>query len=147
VRVLRDEGLDLILCETFPSAREAVIATEACKRSGATTWTSLTAGPSGDVMTPEAMRAAARDVVAAGADAVLVNCVAAELVAPYLDAVAAAGAPFGVYANASRWNEPPISSDSYVELARRWRANGARILGSCCGTGPSYTRALVSLCA
>ncbi|HSQ66783.1 MAG TPA: homocysteine S-methyltransferase family protein [Polyangiaceae bacterium] len=143
VRVLRDEGLDLILCETFPSAREAVVATEECKRSGATTWVSLTGGPSGDVMTPEAMRAAARDVVSAGADAVLVNCVAAELVEPYLDAVASAGVPFGVYANASRWNEPPVPVERYVALARGWRERGASIVGCCCGTGPAYVHAIV----
>jgi len=142
VRVLRDEGLDLLMCETFPSPREAIVATEVCKRSGATTWVSLTGGPSGDVMTPQAMRDAARDVVSAGADAVLVNCVAAELVDPYLDAISAAGVPFGVYANAARWNGPAISAARYAELALAWRERGATIIGSCCGTGPAYIRAL-----
>ncbi len=146
VRVLREEGLDLLMCETFPSPREAIVATEVCKRSGATTWTSLTAGPSGDVMTPAAMRQAARDVVAAGADAVLVNCVAAEIVDPYLDAIASAGVPFGVYANAARWNEPGVSAERYAELTARWRERGASILGACCGTGPSYIHAMASRC-
>ena len=142
--VLVDEGVDALICETFPSAREAAVATAACARTGKETWTSLTAGPNGDLMTPAAMGEVARACVAEGASAVLVNCVAAARTLPFVVELVATGARVGVYANAAAWNEPPISDAEYVAHARAWIAAGATIVGSCCGTGPSTIAALRS---
>jgi len=144
-RVLVDEGVDALICETFPSAREAAIATAACARTGKETWVSLTAGPNGDLMTPREMGDAARACAGEGASAVLVNCVAASDTLPYVEALARVHARVGVYANASRWNEPPIDDASYVACARLWLAAGASIVGSCCGTSASTIRALATL--
>jgi S-methylmethionine-dependent homocysteine/selenocysteine methylase len=144
-RVLADEGVDLFVCETFPHAGEARIAVEACARTGRETWVSFTAGPNGDLMTPGAMRAAARACVDAGARAVLVNCVAAERTLPFVAALAALSVPFGAYANGAPWNAPPVSPEAYVQHARTWIASGASTVGACCGTGPAYVRALAAL--
>ena len=76
------EGVDVLLCEAFPSPHEALIAVEECVRTDRETWVAFTAGPDGDLMTPKAMRNAARDCIRAGADAVLVNCVSAEKTLP-----------------------------------------------------------------
>ena len=145
VRVLVGEGVDALICETFPSPREAVIATRACARTGKETWVSLTAGPNGEIMSAAAMADAARACVAEGANAVLVNCVAASGTLPYVEALARVHDRVGVYANASRWNEPPIDDEAYVAFARRWIEAGATIVGSCCGTSPSTIRALAAL--
>jgi S-methylmethionine-dependent homocysteine/selenocysteine methylase len=144
-RFLAGAGVDFLMCETFPSPREACVAAEACAKTGMETWVSLTAGPNGELMTPEALGAAARACVAAGASAVLVNCVAAALTAPYVEALAEAGVPFGAYANASRWNEPPLDPDAYAAHARAWLSRGATILGACCGTGPAHVARLAQL--
>ncbi|MGH8103076.1 MAG: homocysteine S-methyltransferase family protein, partial [bacterium] len=60
--------------------------------------------------------------------------------------------PLCVYANAGRatddpgvWKfDPHMSVSTYVKEARQWVKLGARIVGSCCGTGPDYTHALVA---
>jgi len=144
-RALVRAGVDLLVCETFPSVTEAHVAVEVCAATGLEVWVSLTAGPSANLMTPEEMAAGARACANAGASAVLVNCVAASLTMPYVEALAAIGVPFGAYANGSPWNEPPIDPQAYVACARAWMSRGASILGCCCGTGPSFVRALARL--
>jgi S-methylmethionine-dependent homocysteine/selenocysteine methylase len=144
-RFLAACGVDLLMCETFPSPREARVATRACVATGKETWVSLTAGPSAELMTPKELAGAARACVDEGARAVLVNCVAASLSGPYVEALAAVGARFGVYANASRWNEPALDPEAYADHARGFIAAGATILGGCCGTGPAHVARLAQL--
>ncbi len=134
--------VDFFICETFPSPREARETVEAAVATGRETWVSFTAGPDGTLLTPQQVQVAARDCVQAGARAVLVNCIAAELTLPYVEALSKAGVPFGAYANASRWNEPPCSPQRYAELAATWVAAGATIIGGCCGTRPEHLREL-----
>jgi S-methylmethionine-dependent homocysteine/selenocysteine methylase len=131
---------DVLLCETFASAREAAIATEAAARTGLPTWTSLTAGYRADLMTPSAMKEAARACIDAGASTILVNCVPAAKTLPYVEAIASLGAPFGAYANGGE-----ITEAEYVQHARTWIATGATIVGGCCYTTPAIIRALSAL--
>ncbi|RLB47781.1 MAG: homocysteine S-methyltransferase family protein [Deltaproteobacteria bacterium] len=154
VRVLADAGVDLLLCETFPNPREALIAAEEALATGLPTWVALTAGPSADLMTPKEMGETARELAALGAAAVLVNCVPASATRPYLDAIAEAGLPFGAYANAGRPDEEigwqtddPLGPARYAELAAQWATAGATIIGGCCGTGPRHVAALAELLA
>lgn len=138
-RVLVDAGVDLILCETFPSPREACVAVDAAARTGVETWVALTAGPDADLMTPAAMAEAARACVEHGARAVLVDCTPPDATLAYVEAIARAGVPFGAYANAGRtdrWSEASV--DEYVQHARMWVEVGATIVGSCCGTDARY---------
>lgn len=138
-RALADAGADVLLCETFPNAREARVAVEEAARTGVETWVALTAGPDADLMTPAAMGEAARACVESGATVVLANCMPAERTLAYVEALARAGAPFGAYANAGRldsWGHASI--DEYLQHARTWVAAGATVLGSCCGTYPLY---------
>jgi S-methylmethionine-dependent homocysteine/selenocysteine methylase len=152
-RVLADAGVDVLLCETFPSPVEARVAVEEAARTGVETWAALTAGPDATLMTPEAMADAARACVAAGARAVLVNCTPAALTRTYVERLAGLGVPFGAYANAGRedggigWNAPDGSHAYavYAALARTWLDAGATLVGGCCGTGPEHVSALLSL--
>jgi len=151
-QVLADAGVDLLLCETFPNPREALIAAEEALRTGLPTWAALTAGPSADLMTPREMGETARELAALGVAAVLVNCVPATATRPYLDAIAEAGLPFGAYANAGRPDEEigwqtddPLGPARYAALAAQWVTAGATIIGACCGTGPRHVAALAQL--
>jgi S-methylmethionine-dependent homocysteine/selenocysteine methylase len=74
---LADADCDLLLVETFAHIDEAAIAVSEAVRTGKETWLSLTAGPSGDLLTPDEMAEGARRAVDRGAHAILVNCVAA----------------------------------------------------------------------
>jgi S-methylmethionine-dependent homocysteine/selenocysteine methylase len=148
---LHAAGFDTIVCETFAHAGEAVVAVEEAVRTGLPAWVSLTAGPDATLMTPEAMEAAARDCVSAGAKSVLVCCTAATKTLAYVERLARLGVPFGAYANAGDptsglgWDaEPSRAAAGYADLAAEWIASGASIVGSCCGTGPAHITELAS---
>jgi S-methylmethionine-dependent homocysteine/selenocysteine methylase len=148
-RVLADAGVDLLLCETFPHVGEALVAVEEAVATGLPVWVAFTAGPAGELLTPEEVAAGAREAVRRGASAVLVNCTAAALTLPYVERLAEAGVPFGAYANAGTpeeglgWSDTPDVA-CYAALASAWRDAGASVLGGCCGTGPAHVRALAA---
>src|SRR5262245_13933060 len=73
-RALAGAGVDLLLCETFPHVGEALIAVEEAVQTGLPTWVAFTAGPDATLLTPREIEAGAREAVARGASAVLVNC-------------------------------------------------------------------------
>jgi S-methylmethionine-dependent homocysteine/selenocysteine methylase len=148
---LRGAGFDTILCETFPHAGEAAIAVEEAARTGLKTWVSLTAGPDGTLMSPEAMERAARDCASAGAKAIFVSCTPATKTLAYVERLARVGVPFGAYANAGDrsaglgWDaEPRRAAAAYADLAAEWIASGATMIGGCCGTSPVHIAELAS---
>jgi S-methylmethionine-dependent homocysteine/selenocysteine methylase len=143
-RAFAEEGVDLIVCETFPHPGEARVAVEEAVKTGVPTWAALTAGPDGTLLTPETMEQAAKDCALAGASAVLVCCTAARLTLPYVERLARVGVPFGAYANVGM-PEDAMTPARYLAYARTWAAAGASIVGACCGTGPAYVRELAKV--
>ncbi len=150
-RALVDAGVDLVLCETFPHVGEGLAAVEAAVPTGIPVWVSFTAGYRADLMTPATLAQAARAAVARGAAAVLVNCVPAARTLPYVRALADAvgeQVPFGAYANAGTeaegigWSHVDTGAAIYAQLAQEWVAEGATLIGGCCGTGPLTLRAV-----
>lgn len=148
-RVLAEAGADLLLCETFPHVGEALAAVEAAVATGRETWVAFTAGPEGDLLTPAAVGAAAREAVARGASAVLINCVPAARTLFHIERLADVGVPFGGYANAGHvseglgWEAPTAdAAERYADLAETWVAAGATLIGGCCGTSPAHIEAL-----
>jgi S-methylmethionine-dependent homocysteine/selenocysteine methylase len=141
-------GADLILCETFPHVGEALIAVEASVATGLPTWVAFTAGPDGTLLSPIEVERGAREAIALGASAVLVNCVAATRTLPYVERLATLGHPFGAYANAGGideglgWSSDARAADAYAAHAQTWLDAGATLVGGCCGTGPSHIAAL-----
>lgn len=150
-QALADAGCDLLLVETFPHTGEAAAAVEAGVATGLPVWVALTAGPDAALLTPAALAQGARDAVARGASAALVNCVPARHTLDYLRPLADLGVPFGAYANAGvptaglGWDpslDPRIAGERYADIAEAWVALGATLVGSCCGTGPDTIAAL-----
>lgn len=140
-RWLTDAGVDLLLCETFPTIREGWAALEAAVATGRPSWVSFSPGPFAPFFSPEALREAGLGAVSRGAAAVLVNCLPVEDVRPYLEALLPLPIPVGVYANAAD-PERPIPPDDYAEAALGWRCAGADIVGGCCGTTPAHMAAV-----
>lgn len=138
---LAGHGVDGILLEAMGEG-EALPATRAALATGLPVWLALTAGPDGDLLSPERLARVASDAVALGASVVLVNCVAARRTLPFVEALARVGAPFGAYANASTLGGAPIGPTAYAAEARRWLAAGASVVGACCGCGPGHVAAL-----
>ena len=146
---LAEAGCDVLLCETFANGAEAVTAVEEGVATEVPVWLSLTAGPFAELLSPSELAGIAKDAVSAGAERVLVNCVAATQIGAYVEAVAALGVPFGAYANAGREDEGlgwgatgPRAAQAYADIAERWRDAGASVIGGCCGTGPLHIQAL-----
>jgi len=153
---LAEAGADVLLCETFPHARGALLAVEAALETGRPTWLALTPGPEGTLLSPRELAACAEGAARLGASAVLVNCVASERALPFVAALAEVGVrrgvPVGVYANAGHvddavgWRsldeEPERAAERYLTTARSWVDAGASIVGGCCGTGIPHVRAI-----
>ncbi len=146
---LAGAGCDILLCETHANAAEALVAAEEAVATGLPTWLSLTAGPFADLASPSELGAIARDAASTGIERVLVNCIAATQMMPYLDAIAGAGLPTGVYANAGAkdaglgWDvRDRRAAASYADLAVGWVEAGASVVGGCCGTGPLHIEAI-----
>ena len=155
VSCLEDD--DILLVETFPQLDEFGLAVESavtasCGRQHIDVWASLTPGYRADLLSPDDVEVHLGQAIAAGASAVLVNCVPAARALEYVSAARAAaeptGIPFGIYANAGHandqtgWTTDPIAVSNYADLAEEWAAAGATIIGGCCGTGPAHIREL-----
>jgi S-methylmethionine-dependent homocysteine/selenocysteine methylase len=148
-RALAGAGVDLILCETFPHVGEALVALEEALSTGLETWVSFTAGPEGELLSPDEIARGAREAANRGAARVLVNCTAASVIGRHVDAIASLDVPFGVYANAGPaeegigWSDAPDVA-RYLDFAEAWVAAGASVVGGCCGTGPLHIQALAA---
>jgi S-methylmethionine-dependent homocysteine/selenocysteine methylase len=147
---LASAGCDLLLCETFANEAEALVAAEEAVQTGLPTWLSLTAGPFADLLTPRSLRGIAKRALSTGIERLLVNCVAASLIEPYVDAIVGLGVPIGVYANAGDREEGigwgatgRAAAEAYATFAERWVDAGATVVGGCCGTSPLHIAALV----
>lgn len=146
--VLAHTGVDLLLVETFPHIPEALAALEGALQTGIETWLSFTAGPSGDLLSPDDVHRGAEAAARMGASAVLVNCIPPGDISRFLPAMQGLSVPFGVYANAGSpsegigWSDPADGPRRYADFAEVWVDAGATIIGSCCGTGPRHTAEL-----
>lgn len=153
-RVLVDEGVDLLLCETFPHRGEALIAVEEAVATGVETWLSLTPGPRADLLTPKEVARGAVQAIDAGARGILVNCLPLERASDYLlavrDVISATPSPvrFGVYPNSGSpddrmgWTSEDLEVSRFAEAMTGFLEDGATIFGGCCGTGPGHLREL-----
>lgn len=147
-RHLAEAGADLLLVETMNTSREALAAARAARATGLPVWVSFACDGEAQLLSGEPLGEALATVAPLDPELVGVNClppVAAERALPVL---AAAGRPFGVYANLG----PPEGDGArrrddcapaeFAAHALRWRAAGARAVGGCCGTQPAHVRAI-----
>jgi S-methylmethionine-dependent homocysteine/selenocysteine methylase len=151
--LLASAGVDFLLLESMNTLDEARTAVHAARATGLPVWVSFVVDANGRILNGEPFE----NVV--DADALLVNC------APPDDVSAALGnlshATRGAYAHIGKF-EPPSwkfefvpqfmgtdewPPDRYAEAAQGWVERGARIIGGCCGTNASHTRALKALTA
>jgi S-methylmethionine-dependent homocysteine/selenocysteine methylase len=149
--------VDLFLCETMSTAGEGRAAAKAAAEFGKPVWLSWTLrdDPSGLLRSGESIRTAAEAVAELNVQALLVNCSIPEAVTAAMPSLAqaAAGRPYGAYANGFH----PIDSSvgvndgidvpgaredldpaGYAEFAQGWVDAGARLLGGCCEVGPQH---------
>lgn len=156
-RLFSKTAPDLILVETLSVIRPSLFTAVSQLRSlGLPLWLSFRhcrdglCGPSGHHWSgdePDRLGSAARRLEQMGVDALLVNCIPPDHVAGTVGYLRYfTDLPLGVYANIERGFEPAALSNgtapvSYDDLAMQWRAEGAQIVGGCCGVGPEHLAA------
>jgi len=144
-------GVDLILIETMNSIAEARAALRGAKPAGVPVLVSFICKNAREIWNGEPLADAVRAVEPFKPDAILVNCVGADVIGECLGEMArATRLPLGCYPNAGEpdmargtWRfDPAWTPERFAEAAAGWVARGAQIVGGCCGIGPDHIRAL-----
>ncbi len=146
---LVEAGVDLLLFETVNTGREACAAVEAASGLGVPVLVSFLVVRGARLLSGEPFAAALAQTVAAGADAVLVNCATLAATAEAVPVLRGAPLPWGAYPNGSAeaprrgWTPgSDVGPADFAEEAADWLGAGASMIGGCCGTGPDHTLAL-----
>lgn len=155
IRGLIDGGADLLIGETllYQQEAEAILCAAELEGAGAAMY-SFTMQPDGSLFSGADAGKALKSLEDSGAAAVGFNCVAADMMTPYLVSKLRRSVkiPLTCKPNAG---VPTIGDDGiavysqtpaeFAEVMHQCRENGATLLGGCCGTAPEYIAALRSL--
>ncbi len=159
LEVQMDEGIDLVISETYTWLGEAVIATEAAKAAGLPAVTTMSFEKAPRSYEGHSPADCARRLVEAGADVVGVNCLrppehTLPIVQEMFDAVevpvAAQPTAYRTTAEQPDFTALPefplgldplqLSRGEMAEYAVRARELGVRFIGSCCGSVATHVR-------
>ena len=152
IRGLIDGGADLLVGETllYPQEAEAILTAAELEGAGASIYT-FTMQPDGSLFSGRDAGPVLHDLEKLGAAGVGFNCVAADMMTPYLVSKLrrSVKGPLICKPNAG---VPVIGSDGipdypqtpeeFAAIVKQCYENGASILGGCCGTSAAYIRAL-----
>ena len=157
--LLAQAGVDLLLLESMNTLAEARVAVAVARATGLPVWVSFVLDAADNVLSGESLSDASRVARNEGAEAVLVNCAPPEDIERAVAAIHDGDVKIGACAHIGRFDPPswkfeffPQFTDTdawtperYSSAAARWRDEGTRIVGGCCGTGPAHVRALAEL--
>lgn len=153
IRGLIDGGCDLLVGETlmYPQEAEAILCAAELEGAGAAMYSFTMMGDGSLFSGPDA-GSVLRDLEAAGAAAVGFNCVAMDMMTPYLVSKLRryvkgpllckpnAGLPL---INEQGQAEYSMDSGEFAGFALQCKENGATLLGGCCGTDPDFIRRVI----
>ena len=148
IRGLIDGGADLLVGETllYQQEAEAILTAAELEGAGAAMYTFTMQGD-GSLFSGADAGKVLRDLESAGAAAVGFNCVAADMMTPYLVSKLRryvkiplickpnAGIPTINADGIAVYSQTP---EEFADILRQCRDNGATVLGGCCGTSPEY---------
>lgn len=149
---LLEGGADLLAAETllYPQDAEAIL-TAAELEGAETVMYTFTMQPDGSLLSGMDAGKVLRELEDAGAAAVGFNCVAADMMTPYLVSKLRrqvrgplickpnAGIPTIDSTGEAIY---PMTPEEFADIVGQCVDMGARIIGGCCGTDPAYIRAL-----
>ncbi len=155
IRGLLDGGADLLAAETLMYPQEAEAILTAAELEGASCCMySFTMQGDGSLFSGRDAGPILRELEENGAAAVGFNCVAADMMTPYLVTKLRRSVKGPLLCKPNAGN-PIIGADGLASYAMKpkefaaimaqCRVNGATLLGGCCGTDPSYIAALKGL--
>ena len=148
-------GADLLVGETllYPQEAEAILCAAELEGAGAQMYT-FTMQADGSLFSGADAGKILRELEQAGAAAVGFNCVAADMMTPYLIqrlrrnvkgpliCKPNAGVPTIGADGIAHYAQTP---EEFAAIMKACRDNGASVLGGCCGTGPEYIAAISHL--
>ncbi|MBO5317523.1 MAG: homocysteine S-methyltransferase family protein [Oscillospiraceae bacterium] len=154
IRGLIDGGADLLAAETlmYPQEAEAILTAAELEGAGAVMY-SFTMQGSGILFNGNDAGPVLKELEQAGAAAVGFNCVAADMMTPYLVSKLRrevkgpllckpnAGNPVIGDDGIARYN---MEAGEFARIVRECADMGAALLGGCCGTTPEHIRAVKS---
>ena len=152
IRGLIDGGADLLVGETllYPQEAEAILTAAELEGAGAGMYT-FTMQPDGSLFSGRDAGPVLHELEKLGAAAVGFNCVAADMMTPYLVSKLRRNVKGALICKPNA-GVPVIGSDGvpyypqtpaeFASIVKDCHANGASILGGCCGTAPEYISAL-----
>ena len=149
---LLDGGADLLAAETllYPQEAEAILTAAELEGASCCLYT-FTMQSDGSLFSGRDAGPVLRELEEAGAAAVGFNCVAADMMTPYLVSKLRrhvkgplvckpnAGVPVIGSDGIPRYPQTP---EEFASIVMSCRGNGASVLGGCCGTAPEYIAAL-----
>ena len=152
IRGLLAGGADLLAAETllYPQEAEAILTAAELEGAGAVMY-SFTMQPDGSLFSGMDAGPVLRELEEAGAAAVGFNCVAADMMTPYLVSKLRryvrgpllckpnAGVPVIGEDNLPHY---PMAPAEFASICADCKAMGATLLGGCCGTTPAHIAAL-----
>ena len=152
---LIEGGADILVGETllYQQEAEAILCAAELEGAGAQMY-SFTMQPDGSLFSGADAGKALKELEQAGAAAVGFNCVAADMMTPYLVSRLRryvrgplickpnAGVPTIGPDGIAHYSQTP---EEFSGFLRQCKANGATILGGCCGTAPEYIAAIRNL--
>ncbi len=155
IKGLMDGGADLLAAETllYPQEAEAILTAAELEGAGAVLY-SFTMQSDGSLFSGADAGPVLKSLEEAGAAAVGFNCVAADMMTPYLVSKLRryvqgplvckpnAGIPRVDEAGQVLYDMPPAD---FAKVCRQCAENGATLLGGCCGTTPQHIAMLRSV--
>lgn len=148
IRGLIDGGADLLVAETlmYPQEAEAILTAAELEGAGATMY-SFTMTGSGSLFSGPDAGPVLRELEEAGAAAVGFNCVAADMMTPYLVTALRRFVRGPLICKPNAGNpviredgiaEYDLSPAGFAEIVAGCVQNGATLIGGCCGTDPDF---------
>ena len=150
--------IDLFICETMSSIKEAQASITAAASENRETWCALTISDQSNCMlrSNEPLEQAIDQLIKLGHSANLINCSTPEAITLALNCLKMDQRPFGAYANGfdsidalsiggtvdvltSRKNLGPRA---YLQHALAWVTSGATIIGGCCEISPDHIKVI-----
>ena len=148
--------VDLVICETVVSLEHTRCIMEGAKSANAPIWCAFSVDDEegAKLRSGELLLQAAQIAMDLGAEAVLANCSAPEIMPEALGELAKTGLPFGAYANGFTQitnnflkDRPTVDAleqrrdftpEIYADHVMDWVDQGATIVGGCCEVGPAH---------
>ena len=160
IQIVREQEsfVDLFICETMASIKEAKAAVVAAKTSGKAVWCGLTLEDNEkcELRSGEKLMDSVNELQSLGQEEFLLNCSFPEVIDKGMKVLSQNAKFYGGYGNGFTSIEPlktasnvsvlsartDLGPEKYSEHALNWAKHGASVVGGCCEIGPRHIKYL-----